>query len=77
MDSPMYDVSLVWTLASAMGTSPNAHDYVITDTSTGRVRGIYATKGLAAAAVQRLVGVDGLFVLTVLHPARCACPEAA
>jgi len=68
---------MVRTLCAAMGRPANAHEYALTDTSTGRVKGIYATQEFAIAAVQHLVGKPGLWVLTVVHPARCQCAEAA
>ena len=74
--APRYDPSVVRTLAAAMGTDPDAHDFVVTDTDTGRVKGVYATEELAIAAVQRLIGIPGLWILTVVHPAHCDCPEA-
>jgi hypothetical protein len=73
--APRYDVSVVRTLSAAMGTSPNKHDYAITDTDTGRVKGTYANELLAFEAMERLAGTRGLFVLTVLHPATCRCPD--
>lgn len=77
MSAPRYDMGAVRTIAEAMGTSPDAHDYVLTDTATGRVKGVYASAELAAAAFTRLGASGGLFVLTVLHPERCGCPEVA
>ncbi len=77
MTAPRFDVGVIRTLARAMGTSPDAHDYVITDTASGRVKGIYATEALASAAIQRLVGTGGLYVLAILHPDGCDCLEAA
>jgi hypothetical protein len=39
--------------------------------------GIYASEEPAVAAFARMVkvGVGGLYVVTVLHPRRCTCPE--
>jgi hypothetical protein len=77
-----YDVSAVRTLEAAVGRPATAHSWVISDTSDGRVKGIYATAELATEAVARLaqpgpVAQPGrLYVLTIVHPARCTCPEA-
>jgi hypothetical protein len=77
VSTPKYDVSAVRTLAAAMGTPADVHDYAITDTETGQVRGIYRTQELALAACVRLMRPGALLVLTVVHPPRCGCPEVA
>jgi hypothetical protein len=77
MNAPMYDEAVVRTLAAAMGRPPDVHDYVITDVATGRVAGIYGTEQLAMAAFNRLMRPGRMYVLTVLHPGTCDCPEMA
>jgi hypothetical protein len=40
VNAPRYDVGMVRTLSAAMGRPANTHDYAITDTNTGTVKGI-------------------------------------
>jgi hypothetical protein len=75
-----YDASMVRTLEAVIGRPANAHTWVLTDTSTGTVNGIYASEEIAAASFKKVIqrdpgGKD--YVMTVLHPAECDCPEVA
>ena len=72
-----YDASVVRTLEAAIGRPADAHSWVLTDTSTGTVKGIYASEQLAATAIMKLAKRGKVYVMTVLHPARCTCPEVA
>jgi hypothetical protein len=75
-----YDSSAVRTLEAAVGRPAEAHSWVLTDTSTGTVKGIYASETLALASLTKLVHRDPggkVYVMTVLHPAECDCPEVA
>jgi len=75
-----YDVSKVRTLEAAVGRPVEAHSWVLTDTSTGTVKGIYASEARAVASLTQLVQREThgkVYVITVLHPARCTCPEVA
>ena len=38
---------------------------------------LLASAGLALVAMRRLARTPGVFILTVLHPAKCKCPEVA
>lgn len=75
-DRPLkgYDVSAVQTLESALMPA-DVHSWAITDIDTGAIKGIYARQDQALAAFRRFA--PGVFVLTVLHPAACDCPEVA
>ncbi len=74
MSEPRYNEGAVRALSAAMGRPLDTHDYAITDTRTGYVKGIYASYESAVAAVERLGLPDGgLYVLTVMHPPRCHC----
>lgn len=75
MTAIRYSPSAVRTLAAAMGRAADAHDYVLTDTSTGHVKGVYVTQELAVRALQRMATTSGVYVLSVLHPANCDCAE--
>jgi hypothetical protein len=76
VSAPKYDVGVVRTLSAAMGRPANTHDYVVTDTRTGSVKGIYATQEMATAALLQHAQPGSLYVMTVVHPAACRCPAA-
>jgi len=73
--APRYSASAVRTLEAAIGRPTDAHSSAITNASTGAVKGIYASQELAVAAFVRLMQPGESYVLTVLHPDRCGCPE--
>ena len=75
MTAPRYSASAVRTIESALGIPANVHSWAITNTSNGTIKGVYRRQGLALEALVRLGA--GLFVMTVLHPDKCGCPEMA
>jgi len=75
--APRFSASAVRTLEAAVGRPADVHSWVISDASAGTTKGIYASEALATDAFTRLMQPGRVYVLTVLHPDKCGCPEVA
>jgi hypothetical protein len=62
-----YDPSVVRTLEAAVGRPAEAHSWVLTDTSTGTLKGIYASEAIAVASLTKFARQLNAMVTNVTY----------